>query len=112
MTREEAVKAMRAGRMVWHDTLDCWVDITRVFGKTATVQGWGKGLREGKLVCYRGQPLSELRAHKMIECEECGGTGRVEARCVDCGEILAPGVESKEDDERCSACADDEESGS
>jgi len=62
LEREPALldgSALKPGdRALWGDQA---VDVLRVYRTTATVQGWGRNLSEGKLVTWRGIGLDQLR---------------------------------------------------
>jgi len=76
-----SVAKVRVGQRAYWRVGECWCTVRRVYQDTATIDFWGRGLQEGRLVVQRGVRQSDL-----VPCD-CGGSvegeGFVHARsCV------------------------------
>lgn len=52
------------GMTVWSTVFNCNVEVMRVYKSTATVKAWGGGLKAGKQMTFRGQPLDSFQPRK------------------------------------------------
>ncbi|WP_240414987.1 hypothetical protein [Paenibacillus periandrae] len=59
---------IKAGMRVWSSVFECNVDVIRVYKHSVTIQTWGRGLKEGKLMTFRGQSIESLQPMRKRAC--------------------------------------------